>query len=207
MGNKMTRDELLASCCSKSEYRPNLQRPFLQGGYVIATDAQSILALPKEDEDTINYIPLAAPDVTPYLNAYCEVFKELKLGELLSEFQRICDEYNKLDCRCSECNGEGKVDWEYTSKSMTTHLIKGECPVCHGEGFVELENYYNRKEYCMMTEGNFGLSIPRVRAIVNTMITFGKDRCMLLRQKVNTVPLYFITEKEFRLVVMPIIIQ
>lgn len=75
MGNKMTRDELLASCCSKSEYRPNLQRPFLQGGYVIATDAHSILALPKEDEDTINYIPLAAPDVTPYLNAYDETEK------------------------------------------------------------------------------------------------------------------------------------
>lgn len=205
MENKMTPEDLLRSCCSKSEYRPNLQRPFLQGDYVIATDAHAILAIPKEECDTSNLEPLNKPDVMPHLNAECTEYMELDFKRLNAEYERLVNEYGKLDFKCKECDGDGKVDWEYHDNDWNTHKMRGECPICHGEGVVSKDSQYYKEEYCICTEDEIGLPIPRLAFIVNTMRTFGKSKCMLLRQARYHVPCYHIREKEFKLVIMPII--
>jgi len=202
----MTPEDLLRSCCSKSEYRPNLQRPFLQGDYVIATDAHAILAIPKEECDASNLAPLDKPDVIPYLNAECAEFMELDFEHLNAEYKRLVNEYGKLDFKCKECGGDGKVDWEYNDKDWKTHNMRGECPICHGEGVVNPDSQYYKEEYCLRTEVEIGLPIPRIMFIVNAMRTFGKSKCMLLRQAREHAPCYHIREKEFKLAIMPIIL-
>lgn len=206
MGNKMTPEDLLRSCCSKSEYRPNLQRPFLQGDYVIATDAHAILAIPKEECDTSNLATLDKPDIVPYLKEECTEFMELDFKRLNAEYERLVNEYGKLDFKCKECDGDGKVDWEYHDNDWNTHKMRGECPICHGEGVVSKDSQYYKEEYCICTEVEIGLPIPRLAFIVNTMRTFGKSKCMLLRQAREHVPCYHIRENEFKLVIMPIIL-
>lgn len=205
MENKMTPEDLLHSCCSKSEYRPNLQRPFLQGDYVIATDAHAILAIPKEECGTSNLAPLDKPDVMPYLNAECTEFMKLDYEHLLEKYNRLCEELKKLDFKCSECGGRGRVKWKYESKDGETHYMLDDCPICHGEGIVEKENLYNKKEFCLRLEVEFWLPLPRLWRILNAMRTFDKRECMLLRQAREHVPCYHIRENEFKLVIMPII--
>lgn len=206
MNSKLTPEELLFSFCSQSEYHTNLCRPFLQGDYVIATDARVILALPKDDCDTSNLIHLDKPDVSQYLNAECTDFIELEYERLLAEFNRLRSEYDKLDIRCCECGGRGQVEWEYESKDGETHFMLDDCPICHGEGIVEKENLYKKKEFCLRLEVKFWLPLPRLMCILNAMRTFDKRECMLLRQSNDYVPLYHIRENEFKLVVMPIIL-
>lgn len=207
---KMTeRDRLLISCCSTDEQLGYLRRPFIQGGWTAATDAHAILAVPAKGTDYLNYAETDKPDISKYMDAECEEFMEIDRRRLVLKFNRLRHEYKKLDFECPECDGGGRVKWQYRTKNecAKTYQMEGECPVCHGEGGVNVGRYYNRKEYCILTEPGYGLSIPRLRNIADTMRVFEKDKCMLLRQAREHVPCYHIREKEFRLVLMPVMIQ
>jgi len=207
MENKMTRDELLCSVCNKNEYRENLRNPFIQGGWTVATDAHVILAVSEEESDFIGYSYIDKPDVLSLINAKCSDFKELVYDDLLIEYLNLEGGFDYAACRCTECNGGCQVDYEYRTKRGNIYHTKGECPVCHGEGIVDLDYEYSKKEHCLEIEPDFGLSIPRIKIILDTMRFFGKSRCMMLKDNRDYGTCYHIREKEFRLVVMPIIIQ
>lgn len=117
---------------SKDKLRPVLQNPFKNNGKVVATDAYTLIYVNENDCDFefTNEYEENAPNVDaviPVINI------SEKINVLKSDFDafKIYDEYKNVgeDIKCSECEGEGEVEWEYERWTKTF-----DCPKCDGEG-------------------------------------------------------------------------
>lgn len=128
------------------DFRPGLQKPFEQGGFICATEAHVILRVDK------NLIPKSNDDYTPKdrVPTVAKVMPTpdptftISLKEIQSCLVALGLDYNHTTKNCPECGGSGDVDWYYTDRDGDTHTKVDKCPYCGGSG--DIHNGNNR--YC-----------------------------------------------------------
>ena len=81
---------------------------------------------------------------------------------------------------CTECNGEGEVEWEYMDSLGKTHLQDFDCPICGGSGYAEQlkEIKTGRMIPDLRTTIGFGfhsLRADHVLTLMKTMTLLGKE--------------------------------
>lgn len=126
------------------DFRPAMKLPWIQGDFVIASDARKIICFKKEllegmymiednpkAPDGLRVIPIGSNcDIIFYTNDLLMKIHELKFKEKST--------YKREIIECNDCNGEGSVNFKYCDSNWVDHEINGECPVCDGSGKVEL---------------------------------------------------------------------
>ncbi len=129
-------DEILKMYVGKDELRNWLFKPFSVGNLAIATNAHELIffnkeltkseLIPCENENPqiiLNNIPQERnQSFVLDIEKIEECFKNIPLVDVTKEVGE--------DIKCSECLGEGEVEWEYErwTKDMT-------CPKCDGDGY------------------------------------------------------------------------
>ncbi len=128
----------LQAFCSDDELRTVLRSPFFcePTGEVRASDGQIMLMVdPKllrckyaaNDYGAKLMIPAPNSNTIVTLDDIEEAFNQF---ELIPE---MVDEKGD-ECECPACEGEGKVQWEFTDPDGKTHYMEDDCPVCDGTG-------------------------------------------------------------------------
>lgn len=141
---------ILYKFTSDEDFRPCLQKPFIQGKYICATDGHIILRvdrniIPQSNED---YTPKGhVPDVSKVIPAPDPTFT-ITLKEIINCLVASGLDYNHLTTNCDECDGTGDVRWEYRDRDCKYHTRIDKCPCCNGLG--EIPNGYDR--FCTIGE-------------------------------------------------------
>lgn len=127
----MTREELLMLFTDRR--REDFKTPYTFGNYTWATDAHTLLFLPRQEGDNYaendkikRYINLIENQIPPI--AYSLQDLKVQLGEKI-----IKPIYEEI--KCEECDGWGTVEFEYFSAvKKEAYYSEQECPVCNGDG-------------------------------------------------------------------------
>lgn len=131
---------LLYKFTADEDFRPGIQKPFMQGGYICATNAYIVLRvnrklIPPSNDDYVpkGYVPnvtavMPNPNPTPTFTITIKAIRECLVALGLN--------YDILTKNCPECDGSGDVDWYYTDRDGDTHTMVDKCPCCDGMGEV-----------------------------------------------------------------------
>lgn len=121
--------------CNDGEI-PVITKPFLQRDYVYATEKHILIRISKKVIDgeyeysekpkcDIHFIETRVEKII-YLSDFKRVFKNIPtIDEIISRGEYI---------ECTECNGKGQVEWEYSGK-IRIYEEDFHCPVCNGSGY------------------------------------------------------------------------
>lgn len=128
-------DELLQMFVSIDEHRVKFMKPWRERNQVFATETHILIRVngylttadyPQYNSDNTNKLfPTGTPN---------GILTALTLENAIS-YAPLIDEMITVgeDVDCKECNGDGRVDWEYR------HWTRAfECPVCDGSGYMSL---------------------------------------------------------------------
>lgn len=134
---KIDEEALFDLFIGDDKYRPQFHKPFLQDGYVVATNANMLIRVRKEllkgEYAENSHVPTVSKVFTDY-----NFDKAVTLEKLEAAIAQCPLEDEEILIReavdCPDCDGDGEVEWEYTDKDLITHREYHECPVCHGSG-------------------------------------------------------------------------
>lgn len=200
----MNRDDFLKLYCNPAARVEAYRTPFIQGRYLIATEAHGFIALPEEEEDMIFYQYRDKPDCFYILNATIVPYQRIKLSELEETFNKLCTEFKKLDLTCPDCKGNGKVVYSYLSTDDNDYHLEAECPICHGAGTLEEKDYYYNEEFCLILDDKYMLTLPRIKNIIDAMKNFELNECdLMIEEHKSPVAVLHIKTNDFHLLVMP----
>lgn len=109
------------------KYAPQWQKkPFSIGDFSFATDAHMLIKCPKVNEvsELNGYSHKDLLSVIPTQRDFSKAIDVALLTKLVKDLPLVpfCDE-------CSECNGDGEVEWSYKG-----HTADFDCPKCDGSG-------------------------------------------------------------------------
>lgn len=114
-------------------YRPALEVPFVQNGYVYASDGRILIRV--RESAAIGDYPHSQSPGCSLLFMETRKEKTITIGQLetlLSKVEKV-EETKKVgeNIKCEECKGSGDVTWQYE------HWEKKDfCPVCDGDGYT-----------------------------------------------------------------------
>ena len=130
----MTREELLMLFTDRHSNR--FKTPFTFGNYTWATDAHTILFLPKQEGDNYTENDMIKHYISMIENQTSPITYSLQdLKDLLGE-KVIEPIYEEI--KCKDCDGSGTVEFEYfSSTTRQTYESEQECPVCEGDGYEQ----------------------------------------------------------------------
>lgn len=170
---------------SQAEYK---NAPFINGDYVVATDAHIMAIIDKEIVDDYSTLKELERDYVGYIEKSCAgnlsktyniTLEQLKNAE--SQVEIDTKEYHV----CEDCNGDGTVDFEYISVRGESFINTGDCPVCEGTGispdYKYLRNrdgWYCYKETTIDIDGIW-LAPNYIDCVINTMNKCGVKECIL----------------------------
>lgn len=115
------------------------KRPYFNeadGGRLIATDG--IVVLIADQKLLRGKYPSISQRLPDFFSNY-----DMEVGVTFDAVESAMNKFTLIpekvsrDCgssECPECDGTGKVEWEYTDKDGHTHYREEECPVCCGTG-------------------------------------------------------------------------
>jgi hypothetical protein len=198
--------EILNSIPSESEFRDWMKTPFKTEYGNCATDGKIMVLTPLFDEPMIDRTNNIKPIFPVEPNCSIQILvSELKEG--LSKVPLI-DCFDNEENECSECGGEGEVDFEYSCKGKT-HTVSGECPMCEGSGTVEDvsttpngEKEYKNGKYIEMHHGIFAPLVIEKLVFIGDKL--GVDSLELYNHQGGYKPYYF-KAKEVRIIAMGLI--
>lgn len=210
--NTSQTEEVLASVLdlfvSDDETRIELTNPFSVNGFVIATDARSMVWFEKNLYPNLAYSE--AEDLSVYLKYIQEdvdFTKTLSIDELdlaISKIELI-EEIIEIGTtsKCKECEGGGEVKYEYKNYSQ-----KLGCPVCMGDGEIEdIRNektgkmIHNEDQYIKINDITFSIrQLLRLQKVANIL---GVSHLKYSKAKNRTNPTTFLAEF-VKILVMPV---
>lgn len=146
MDNKLNIDEevFFDLFVGNDSYRPQLHKPFLQDGHVVATDSRVLIRVRQELLKGCYAENSHAPIVSKVLtnHNFDKAVTLEKLEAAIAECPLEDEEVLISDAvNCPDCDGDGEVEWEYTDKDHHTHCEYHECPVCMGSGELRPAQY------------------------------------------------------------------
>ncbi len=114
------------------ELRPAFYNPNIWNDKVYATDAHVLIYVDEKEID-FEWSNECEPHNLTTILPTPNILETLNIPDL--EQYKSVDELKSVgkDIKCSECDGDGKVEWEY--EQWTKDF---ECPKCYGEGYEHL---------------------------------------------------------------------
>lgn len=149
-------DFLINLFTRNDDHHPVLTVPNLENGYVYASDWHALIAIP-ENEVSLSYktnekYPNVKNLIDELESKNLESIK-VKVETLSGELAKCRLEADRLTLKCKECGGDGNVEWEYQDKSYETHYKTDECPICKGEGDIEINHPFPRITLSSYSDG------------------------------------------------------
>jgi len=134
---KIDEEALFGLFVGDDKFRSQFHKPFLQAGYVVATNANILIRVRQEllkgEYSENSHVPTVSKVLTDY-----NFNKAVTLEKLEAAIAQCPLEDEEIliseAVYCPDCDGDGEVEWEYTDKAFITHREYHECPVCHGSG-------------------------------------------------------------------------
>lgn len=169
---------LLSIFTSKDEYRVVLSKPFVQGDYIVATNAYVLIRIPKDYISDHGYEHKSQPEVHAkfHRQGYQSVLSAKSLRQAL--MAGGIDPDSLLD-NCPNCDEEGDVEWTYTDNNGCTHERMDTCPICDGTGVIDngLGNY--------IQIGKGWVHVPNIVKILRAMSLFEVETAQVLVDSYN----------------------
>lgn len=169
---------LLSIFASEDEYRTALAKPFVQGEYIVATNAYVLIRMPKDYISDHDYERKSQPEV------HSKFLMQGKQSALSAKSLRQAlmvggiDPNSLLD-DCPNCDEEGDVEWTYTDKNGCTHERMDICPVCGATGVIDngLGNY--------IQIGKGWVHVPNIIKILRAMSLFEVETAPVIVDSYN----------------------
>ena len=170
--------------------------PVLKGSDVIATEGHRIIYVRKEVCEG-QYEPT---------DKYNLRFLEERRG-ITIPLKLLQDTYDRLpkiehehydEESCAECNGTGKVEWEYCTYGGEVIYKDHDCPICNGEGnFTTNIRLVREVPYYLSIDilGNV-ISAVSLKALIDTLTMLGKQSVELVvfKDKKKSLVKFFVDE-------------
>jgi hypothetical protein len=202
-------DEVLNMFIGDDELRPWMQKSFEYNGFAMATDAHSMIVI---DRKLAGEVPASdykqLDKVFSIIPTDININRVFALSELYLAIEKapLKDEYETTGkyVECSECDGEGYVEWEYKH-----YTDEKECPVCNGDGAESRPKSKKTgkqipDELATIKINNSGFSIRYIKKLVATCEALGEMQINLLHMAApNKASLFQIGE--VRVLLMPVI--
>lgn len=170
-------DEILKMHVGNDELRPWMNKPFYVKDLAVATDAHTMIWLNKNLIEGLEQCERANPSIVTDL-----IPKEINENFTI-DVEKIKDAISKIELvddfdivgesiKCSECDGEGEVEWEYErwNKDMA-------CPKCDGEGYESSETKVKNGKKVIDT--GFQIDIKQSRFSVEMILKLIKTQEIL----------------------------
>jgi len=161
--------ECFALFYGKDELRPKFDNPLTWNNNVFATDAYTLIYTDKENIDfefeNEHESPTNLDSIIPVANiSETLIIPNLEPLKTAKELAPVGE-----DIKCSECDGDGEVEWEYGrwTKDM-------ECPKCEGDGFEYLAK--------MMPTGNNTFRNIKVKIKENYLDIFKFNKVLKVQE-------------------------
>jgi len=157
-----------------------MHKLFTVNGKTGATNAYSVVLLPLSSayEDMSNkfegIIPIPNCSIRYSIAKLKECYNKIPLVDIPAEKT------------CSECDGDGQVEYEYNGKE-STHYKYIDCPLCDGEGFIidrsvkEVKQEPDHNKCIVIGTGKFNCF--RVSEIIQTAELLGAEYFTLIHQE------------------------
>lgn len=199
----MEQIELFKMFCGNDGIRPVMLLPFEWDGKIYGTDAHKLIRCDKtflEFELTNSYKPINAEACIPKINCNRIVANKLEDFDVFKTEDELIK--NGEDIECSECDGEGEVEWEYRH-----HSKMDDCPVCNGSGFSSESRLVptGKKtfpQYAYLTIDGVFFNINIFKSIFEAQKIIGEEIISL--NKVETYKPAFFRIGNYEFVIMPI---
>lgn len=113
----------------KDELRPKFNNPLTWNDKIFATDTYTLIYVDKSEIDFEFKNKYESPNLD-------SIIPNPNISEIINipdlEQYKTEDDLRKIgeDIKCSECDGDGEVEWEYKRWTKTF-----DCPKCDGDGF------------------------------------------------------------------------
>ncbi len=204
--------KLLDLFVSQDDYRPWMEKPFHAGKYDGATDSYTLIGI-EQDEGYDDVAVSSGSEVTKitilsYLDQENNKSERISIEELKKAVE-FSTEYAKVpvEDECDECDGVGKVEYEYSYKLYTSYTM-GECPKCEGTGVIEVPGTVVTEELIgvMSKCVNIGVCYYHghiLNKLLQAAILLGEDHVTLVAQSESTKGTKFMVGKAI-VIVMPI---
>jgi hypothetical protein len=143
---------LLELFLSHEDFRESIRTPFVQGEFVLATDAYSIIMFNKSQTNVTEFEKNTKhPNALAVIPAGENINESIKLSDLqlmLSKSKNaVSKKYKIKEKVCPDCGGIGDVMFEYIDFIGKIHEQEGECPTCEGKGKAEVITNIETLEY------------------------------------------------------------
>lgn len=170
-----------------SENSSKFKEPFINGDYVVATDAHIMLMIKKEKVDEYETLTESEKDyVQVALDAKGTEYQniKLKLSDIINAVKSIKIDHDDIHI-CKDCNGHGNVDFEYTSRNGEWYTLNGDCPVCDGTGvdpnyeYLDIANGWFNKKECAIALKTMWFNPLYIEKLAKVMRECGVNECVL----------------------------
>lgn len=164
------------------ELRPWMTKPFYVKDLAVATDAHTMIWIDKNLVDGLEQCdrpnPSVVTDLMPKeINENFTIDVE-KIKEAISKI-KLVDDFDIVgeSVKCSECDGDGEVEWEY--ENWTKDF---ECPKCDGEGYESSETQVKNGKKVIDT--GFHIDIKQSRFSVEMILKLLKTQEILNAEEI-----------------------
>lgn len=143
MPNTEKYNQILTLFTLKNDERPQLQLPWYQKEFVLASDAHNMVVFDKKLLKQADFPPHEKhPDglaIIPEENNVNEVITTENIITAARDlFYKEQVKYALSTQTCKDCSGNGQVEYVFTDYCSTDHKIKHECPTCGGSGCCDV---------------------------------------------------------------------
>jgi hypothetical protein len=205
---KVILDEFVAEQ-DKETFLEWIKKPFIIDNEIHATDKCMLIWFNKNLINNLSkYEVYDKGKIFKIDKLACNLDFVIKVEDLVKSFEK-CDKvpimvpYGK-DVFCSECEGNGKVVWEYKN-----HEKEFDCPKCDGDGYSQREKMIESNDL-EISEGSVikikdsYLSARKLEKIVNAAVLLGEKEITLRHQNGSNKANLF-TFGKVSVIIMPVL--
>lgn len=120
---------------NKDDIRESFKQPFKYKDKYFASDGWGLMFLPTKEAELLypesektNFAAVIEKEEILNQEITISKLEEKLIPEMVDEIKE-----EKIEQKCTECDGDGEVEYEYDTY-RETHYLKGDCPVCEGSG-------------------------------------------------------------------------
>jgi hypothetical protein len=205
--------EVLQMFVTKDDRDPENEwrlQPFVIDDHLFSTNGHVLVRMDKNKTDASLYkdIQIEKSRVLVKIPAFLNSEKHIPISVIQQALDKLPQDAEMKwvgkDIVCTECNGEGEVEWEY--KHHTKYF---ECPKCHGEGLSSKAKQVPTgrtipEKYSKVKIGNCYISGVILMELVNSAAMLDKQIVTLIHQTKHNNPTIFLIDEVYFLV-MPML--
>lgn len=201
-----TIDDIFKLYIDKKDEREVLHNPFIQDGYVYATDGYILIRVKANDIKSDNYEEHKFPNCSNlFSNLTNESHVTIKdLEKKISKIEMI-DETIRVgeDIKCKECDGSGVVEWEY--ERWIKHF---DCPECDGDGYSQMQELKPTGQKIKDPDGviyiiNRYFRVKYIDVLIETMKYFETETVQIKYSDKSLSRMLFIINENVMVLMMP----